>query len=120
MLSRVKARNAARKPARISTPPAASGQVEVRPIEREVTIAPAKGRPMLTWVGKHALRHVPAFPAQHIETFDPIGDAARHVSEAFRALQPEIPWKSIIAQHNLIHDIPHWPQCLQSSRIVKR
>ncbi len=31
---------------------------------------------MLTWVGKRPLRHVVAFPAQHIETFDPTGDAS--------------------------------------------
>ncbi len=31
---------------------------------------------MLTWVGKRPLRHVVAFPAQHIETFDPAHDAA--------------------------------------------
>ncbi len=39
----------------------------------EVKITPAKGRPMLTWVGKRPLSHVIAFPAQHVETFDPVG-----------------------------------------------
>jgi len=38
-----------------------------------ITITAAKGRPMLTWVGKRPLRSVTAFPAQHIETFDPEG-----------------------------------------------
>ncbi|MBI1735868.1 MAG: site-specific DNA-methyltransferase [Candidatus Rokubacteria bacterium] len=42
-----------------------------------MTITPAKGRPMLTWVGKRPLRHVVAFPAQQVEVFDPIGDAAK-------------------------------------------
>ena len=37
----------------------------------DVSVSPANGRPWLSWVGKHALRHVPAFPAQHIETFAP-------------------------------------------------
>lgn len=37
---------------------------------REVTIAKAKGRPMLTWVGKKPLARVTAFPAQAIERFD--------------------------------------------------
>lgn len=37
--------------------------------EKKVEIKPAKGRPMLTWVGKRPLRRVTAFPAQHIETF---------------------------------------------------
>jgi DNA modification methylase len=37
----------------------------------KVEIKPAKGRPMLTWVGKRPLRQVTAFPAQLIETFKP-------------------------------------------------
>lgn len=43
----------------------------------EVRVTAAKGRPMLTWVGKRPLTRVTAFPAQHAETFDPSGDAAR-------------------------------------------
>ena len=35
----------------------------------EVQIKPAKGRPMLTWVGKRPLRNVIAYPAQLIEAF---------------------------------------------------
>jgi len=42
----------------------------------EVKIAAAKGRPMLTWVGKRPLSQVTAFPAQHIESFDPTGSLA--------------------------------------------
>ncbi|TEB13983.1 Modification methylase MboII [Pelotomaculum sp. FP] len=42
--------------------------------KKEVKIAAAKGRPMLTWVGKRPLRHVNAFPAQHVATFDPSGE----------------------------------------------
>jgi hypothetical protein len=38
----------------------------------EVTITPAKGRPMLTWVGKQPLSHMTAFPAQQVETFSPL------------------------------------------------
>src|SRR5882724_6385054 len=44
--------------------------------KEEVSITAAKGRPMLAWVGKRPLRHVVAFPAQHVETFDPTRDAA--------------------------------------------
>jgi DNA modification methylase len=40
--------------------------------KKEIKISAAKGRPMLSWVGKRPLRHVTAFPAQHIETFAPI------------------------------------------------
>lgn len=43
----------------------------------EVTVTTAKGRPMLTWVGKRPLSRVAAFPAQHVETFDPVGDLTR-------------------------------------------
>ena len=41
------------------------------PKKQEVTVSAAKGRPMLTWVGKRPLRRVTAFPAQLIETFNP-------------------------------------------------
>ncbi|MHB8844410.1 MAG: DNA methyltransferase [Nitrospirota bacterium] len=42
-----------------------------QPKKTEVKITAAKGRPMLTWVGKRPLSHVTAFPAQHVETFAP-------------------------------------------------
>ncbi|HYX31027.1 MAG TPA: site-specific DNA-methyltransferase [Pyrinomonadaceae bacterium] len=44
------------------------------PKKTEVKIAAAKGRPMLTWVGKHPLQRVTAFPAQLVEKFDPRGE----------------------------------------------
>ena len=53
----------------------------------EVKITPAKGRPMLTWVGKRPLSHVTAFPAQHEETFDPVG-AGLALPRAQRAAPP--------------------------------
>ena len=31
-----------------------------------------------------------------------IGEAARHVSEEFRALHPEIPWKPIVATRHIV------------------
>jgi len=37
--------------------------------KKEIRISAAKGRPMLSWVGKRPLRHVTPFPAQHIESF---------------------------------------------------
>ena len=37
--------------------------------KKTVAIKPAKGRPMLTWVGKRPLNRVTAFPAQRVETF---------------------------------------------------
>jgi DNA modification methylase len=41
------------------------------PKTQNVTIAEAKGRPMLHWVGKRPLDHVTAYPAQRVETFNP-------------------------------------------------
>ena len=35
----------------------------------EIKIGKAKGRPMLTWVGKRALERVTAYPAQKVESF---------------------------------------------------
>ena len=52
---------------------------EGKPLE----ISKAKGRPMLTWVGKRPLAHIIAYPAQHIETYDPTGDAAQRAGEAW-------------------------------------
>jgi hypothetical protein len=37
--------------------------------KNQVKIGKAKGRPMLTWVGKKPLTSVRAYPAQHIEFF---------------------------------------------------
>ena len=49
----------------------------VKAATQTVSITKAKGRPMLTWVGKRPLTQVVAFPAQHIETFDPDSDAVK-------------------------------------------
>ena len=40
--------------------------------EERTKITPAKGRPMLRWVGKKPLDYVKGFPAQLIEVFDPL------------------------------------------------
>jgi adenine-specific DNA-methyltransferase len=53
-------------PARV-TPPGA------RQKGTEVTVAKAKGRPMLTWVGKRPLGRVTAYPAQLIERYTAAG-----------------------------------------------
>ena len=38
--------------------------------ENTIKITPAKGRPMLHWVGKKPLDYVKGFPTQLIEVFD--------------------------------------------------
>jgi len=42
---------------------------------KTIKITPAKGRPMLNWVGKKPLDYVKGFPAQLIEIFDPLNSA---------------------------------------------
>ncbi|MGD9519188.1 MAG: site-specific DNA-methyltransferase, partial [Armatimonadota bacterium] len=54
------------------------------PEGKPIKITPAKGRPMLTWVGKRPLSQVTAFPAQHVETYDPCGGGATLPSPARR------------------------------------
>jgi adenine-specific DNA-methyltransferase len=49
---------------------------------RDVTIAKAKGRPMLTWVGKKPLARVTAYPAQGIERFDAMPGSKLPLQEA--------------------------------------
>ena len=51
------------------------------PDETRVEIKPAKGRPMLTWVGKKPLRHAIAYPAQLVESFNPVGEAVTAIHE---------------------------------------
>ncbi len=38
---------------------------------RTVSVSAAKGRPMLSWVGKRSLTRITAFPAQKVEVFQP-------------------------------------------------
>lgn len=64
----------------------------------KVKITPAKGRPMLTWVGKRPLAHVTAFPAQLVEGHDAFGihgipdhqpDTGEPQMECLRALRAQ-------------------------------
>ncbi|MBT3067334.1 site-specific DNA-methyltransferase [Rhodoferax sp. U11-2br] len=44
-------------------------QAKTKKKPTDVTVGRAKGRPMLSWVGKKPLGRVTAFPAQHVERF---------------------------------------------------
>jgi DNA modification methylase len=70
------AKKAAKKTAnKAPAKPAAKIPVEPPPPKAtEVKLGPAKGRPMLQWVGKKPLTRVVAFPAQLVEIFDPAGE----------------------------------------------
>ena len=56
-----------------NTPPASKKPTDV-------TVSRAKGRPMLSWVGKKPLGRVTAFPAQHVERFS--AEVAAHALPA--------------------------------------
>lgn len=57
-------------------------QAKTKKKPTEVTVGRAKGRPMLSWVGKKPLGRVTAFPAQHIERFS-ADDAAHPLPPSF-------------------------------------
>lgn len=65
------------KPTNSATTAVATKPVFAPAKPEQVKISAAKGRPMLTWVGKRPLSQVTAFPAQHIETLDPSGEFGR-------------------------------------------
>src|SRR5690349_14775023 len=58
-------------PARVTDGPTGAADLSgLKPkSETRVEIKPAKGRPMLTWVGKKPLRYAIAYPAQLVEMF---------------------------------------------------
>ncbi|HUT60793.1 MAG TPA: DNA methyltransferase, partial [Phycisphaerae bacterium] len=72
-------------------PAAAAAQTKV-----DVKITAAKGRPMLTWVGKRPLSHVSAFPGQLVERHDAINilgigmddDSYGERMKVFKGLRP--------------------------------
>jgi DNA modification methylase len=66
--------------------------------KKEIKITAAKGRPMLSWVGKRPLRYVTAFPAQHVETFDPMGKT----SEVFKTSEVWNDWPAAYPKGGLL------------------
>jgi len=65
-----------------------NGPAPAAPPKAEVKITAAKGRPMLTWVGKRPLSHVTAFPAQHVETYAPGNGGSAALGPPFYADWP--------------------------------
>ena len=59
-------------------------------VPTRVKVGHAKGRPMLSWVGKHPLRELPVFPAQEAERFSLDGRTASAVDwSAWPAKYPQ-------------------------------
>ncbi len=67
---------------RVAAEPKAEYAEPIAAKPTEIKITAAKGRPMLTWVGKRPLRQVTAFPAQLVETFNlPSSESALDLGE---------------------------------------
>jgi DNA modification methylase len=63
-------RRAKKSASRVPAPPSVAPTPRPLP-HTPIAIAKAKGRAMLTWIGKRPLRQVTAFPAQLVERFEP-------------------------------------------------
>jgi len=70
--------------------PTPATETPAPPKQTTVNITAAKGRQMLSWVGKRPLRHVTAFPAQHIESFNPAGEVTTKGGLLFRGDNKEV------------------------------
>jgi DNA modification methylase len=62
--------------------------------EDKIKITPAKGRPMLHWVGKRPLDYVKGFPAQLIEVFDPLNTGRKVYIPTYDELKDN--WQNLL------------------------
>jgi len=62
--------------------------------EKNINITPAKGRPMLNWVGKRPLDYIKGFPAQLIEVFDPLNTGRKINNPTFDELKDN--WQNLL------------------------
>jgi DNA modification methylase len=62
--------------------------------ENKIKITPAKGRPMLYWVGKRPLDYVKGFPAQLIEVFDPLNTGRKVDTFTYNELKDN--WQNLL------------------------
>jgi DNA modification methylase len=62
--------------------------------EEKIKISPAKGRPMLRWVGKRPLDYVKGFPAQLVEVFDPLDTGQKIETPTYDSLKDN--WQNLL------------------------
>jgi len=60
----------------------------------KIKITPAKGRPMLNWVGKKPLDYVKGFPAQLMEVFDPLNNGKIVETPSYNELKNN--WQNLL------------------------
>ena len=62
--------------------------------EEKIKITPAKGRPMLNWVGKKPLDYIKGFPAQLIEVYDPLKTGRKVETPTYDELKEN--WQNLL------------------------
>jgi DNA modification methylase len=62
--------------------------------EQKIKITPAKGRPMLYWVGKKPLDYVKGYPAVLTDVFDPLNTGLRYNIPKFEDLEKN--WQNLL------------------------
>lgn len=62
--------------------------------DNKIKITPAKGRPMLYWVGKKPLDYVKGFPAQLVEVFDPLNTKRKIETPSYDELKDS--WQNLL------------------------
>lgn len=62
--------------------------------ESKIKITPARGRPMLNWVGKKPLEYVKGFPAQLVEVFNPLNNSKRIETPTYEELKDN--WQNLL------------------------
>ncbi len=62
--------------------------------ENKIKITPAKGRPMLHWVGKKPSDYVKGFPTQLVEVFDPLNNGQRIETPTYDELKDN--WQNLL------------------------
>ena len=67
---------------------------EAKMPENKLKITPAKGRPMLNWVGKKPLDYVKGFPTQLVEVFDPLNTGKTIETPSYDELKDN--WQNLL------------------------
>ena len=62
--------------------------------EQKIKITPAKGRPMLYWVGKKPLDYVKGYPTQLLEIFDPLKTGLNYDVPRYENLERK--WQNLL------------------------
>ncbi len=62
--------------------------------QNKIKISPAKGRPMLYWVGKKPLDYIKGYPTQLLEIFDPLKTGLKYETPKYKDLKKN--WQNLL------------------------